>query len=241
MRTEIFAFFLAMFAMLCSAVSAESGLEARAIKVTPAPTAAFDATVALLVSEHASLVAKAYADVCTDADISSAIKTGINVQITGLINFDFGLAAKLSAALQTSIKASVKAEIDAEIKSQFTANLNANIAAIITKRCPNHDAGCIKVQAKNIVSDAIKLTTKASAKISANIQANLKAKVKAAVDLQVKKFSVNLWLVKISVTGGVDVSESISLKFKAAVGLIAKACADLTVKETSKIKAICSV
>jgi len=240
MRTEFFAFFLAMFAMLCSAVSADSGLEVRAVKTTPAPTAAFDATVALLVSEHASIVAKAYADVCTDADVSSAIKTDLNVKITGLVSVDFGLGAKLSAALHTSIKASVKAEVDAEIKSQFTANLKANIAAIITKRCPKHDAACIKVQAKNIVSDAVKLTTKASVKISAEIQAKLAAKIKACVDLQVKKFSVNLLLIKISVTGDVKVSESIGLKFKAAVGICAKACADISVKEAIKIKAICS-
>jgi len=74
---------LAMFAMLCTAVSAESGLEIRAVKTTtPAPTAAFDATVSLLVSEHASLVAKAYANVCTDADLSSAVSTDLSIQIT---------------------------------------------------------------------------------------------------------------------------------------------------------------
>ncbi|GJJ77604.1 hypothetical protein EMPS_09963 [Entomortierella parvispora] len=241
MRTAIFAFFLAMIAMLCTAASAESGLEIRAAEAkTVCPTAAFDATVSLLVSEQASIVAKAYADVCTDADLSSAVQTDLSVQITGLVNFDFGLGAKLSAALQSSIKASVKAEVDAEIKAQFTANLKANIAAIITKRCPKKDAASIKLQAKNIVSDAIKLTTKASVQISAEIKAKLAAKIKACIDLEVKKFSVNLLLVKINVTGDVKVSESIGLKFQAAAGLCAKACADISAKEVSKIKAICS-
>jgi len=68
----------------------------------------------------------------------------------------------------------------------------------------------------------------------------LNVKVKAAVDAQVKKFSVNLFLIKINVTGDVKVSESVIIHFKAAVGLCAKACVDISVKEASKIKAICS-
>ncbi|KAF9316976.1 hypothetical protein BG003_001358 [Podila horticola] len=234
-----FAFFLAMFAMFfSSSVAAESSaLEKRA----PKPVgAAFDATVDLLVKENAEIVVKAFADVCTDADLNSALKTNLRVQISGLINVDFGLGTKLSAALSTSIKAAVKAEVDAEVKSEFTANLKANIGAIIIKQCPNKEAACIKLQAKKIVQEAVKLTTKASAKISTQIAAKIQAKVKAAIDIQVKKFSINLILVKINVTGGVDVSNSVGIKFKAAAGLVVKACADIVAKQASKIRAICS-
>ncbi|KAI1320790.1 hypothetical protein EDD11_009747 [Mortierella claussenii] len=230
---------MAMFAMLCSFASAEAietGLEKR----TLLPGAAFDATVDLLVKEHSQIVVKAFADVCTDADVASAISTDLRVQISGLINVDFGLGTKLSAALHASIKAAVKAEVDAEVKAEFTANLKANIGAIIVKVCPNKDAACIKVQAKKIVSEAAKLTVKASASIQAKIQARLAAKIKAAVDLQVKKFSVNLLLVKIKVTGDVNVSAKVALKFKAAVDICAKACLDIQAKEAIKIKAICS-
>ncbi|KAF9924889.1 hypothetical protein FBU30_005232 [Linnemannia zychae] len=238
MRTfAIFAFFMAMFAMLCSTVAAETSLEPRATKPVGA---AFDATLDLLVKEHSDIVLKAYADVCTDANISSAVSTNLRVQISGLVNIDFGLGSKLSAALQSSIKAAIKAEVDASIKAEFTANLRANLAAIITKRCPKHDAACIKLQAKNIVKDAVKLTTKASAKISAKLAAKLNVKVKAAIDAQIKKFSVNLLLIKINVTGDVKVSESVIIRFKSAVDLCAKACADISVKEVSKIKTICS-
>ncbi|KAG0324622.1 hypothetical protein BGZ99_001627 [Dissophora globulifera] len=229
-----------MFAMFCSAsvASVETGLEKRGVV---SPTAAFDASVDLLIKEHSSIVIKAFADVCTDADVSAAVSTDLRVQITGLINVDFGLGTKLSAALQTSIKTTVKAEVDAEIKAEFTANLKANIGAAIIKRCPNKDAKCIKAQAKNIVSDATKLTVKAAGKISANVQAKLSAKIKAAIDLQVKKFSVNLFLIKINVTGDVNVSDKVSLKFKAVADMCAKACLDIQAKEVSKIKAICSV
>ncbi|KAG0347475.1 hypothetical protein BGZ54_004908 [Gamsiella multidivaricata] len=223
--------------MLCSAfASAETAIEKR----TLAPGAAFDATVDLLFKEHASIVAKAYADVCTDADVSSAIKTDLRVQISGLVSIDFGLGTKLSAALQSSIKAAVKAEVDAEIKSEFTANLKANLGAIIIKQCPKKDAACIKLQSKKIVSEAAKLTVKASGNIAVKIQAKLAAKVKAAVDLQVKKFSVNLLLIKVNVTGDVDVSAALSIKFKAAVDMCVKACADIQAKEVIKIKTICS-
>ncbi|KAF9351327.1 hypothetical protein BGX26_010649 [Mortierella sp. AD094] len=238
MRTAVFAFFLAMFAMLCSSVVASQELEKRGAK--PSPTAAFDATVDFLVKEQSSIVVKAFADACTDVDVNDAVSSSIRVQVTGLINADFGLAGKLTAALKTSIKAAIKAEVDAEIKAQFTANLKANIAAIIVKRCPNKDAASIRLQSKFIVSEAAKLTVKASAQISAKVQASLNAKIKAAIDLQVKNFSINLLLIKISVSGDVDVSSSLSLRFKAAAGLCAKACADIQAKEVIQVKAICA-
>ncbi|KAF9995714.1 hypothetical protein BGZ80_007903 [Entomortierella chlamydospora] len=240
MRTAVFAFFMAMFAMLCSSVVASKAVETCTAPKTSKSTAAFDATVDFLVKEQSSIVVKAFADVCTDADISEAVSSHLNVKITGLINVDFGLGSKLSAALHSSIKANVKAEVDAQIKAEFTKNLKANIAAIIVKKCPNKDAASIRLQSKYIVSEAAKLTVKASAKISAKIQANLAAKVKAAIDLQVKKFSVNLLLVKINVTGDVKVCSSLSTKFKAAVELCTKACADIQAKEVSKVKAICA-
>ncbi|KAF8976271.1 hypothetical protein BGZ46_008406 [Entomortierella lignicola] len=241
MRSAIFAFFLAMFAMLCTSVSAQKEkCETPAPAVTSTSTAAFDACVDYLVKEQASIVIKAYADTCTDLNINEAISDSLKVQITGLINVDFGLSAKLSAALKTSIKAAVSGEVDAEIKAEFTDSLKANIEGIITKKCPNKDAASISLQSKYIVSEAAKLTVKASAKITAKIQARLAAKVKAAVDLQVKKFSVNLLLIKINVSGDVDVSSSLSLRFKAAAGLCAQACADIQAKESIKIKAICA-
>ncbi|KAI1316491.1 hypothetical protein EDD11_009904 [Mortierella claussenii] len=94
---------------------------------------------------------------------------GLTVDLTllGLINVDFGLGTRLSTALRSSIKATVRAEVDAEIKSQFSLDLRSNLAAVVTKRCPNHDAACIKLEARFIVKDAIKLTTKTSATVSA--------------------------------------------------------------------------
>ncbi|KAF9897332.1 hypothetical protein BX616_005776 [Lobosporangium transversale] len=236
--TTFFAYMMAMLAMLCSmaVASTEISLEKRA----PPSTAAFDATVDLLVKEQAHIVVKAFADVCTDTDIASAVKTDLRVQISGLLDVDFGLGTKLSAALQSSIKAAIKAEVDAEIKSEFTANLKANIAAIIVKRCPNKDAACIKIQAKAIVSEAAKLTVKASAKIAVKVQAKLAAKIKAAIDLQIKKLSINLLLLKIKVTGDVNVSANVAHKFKAAVDLCTKACADIQVKQAIKVRSICS-
>ncbi|KAF9127652.1 hypothetical protein BGX30_014707 [Mortierella sp. GBA39] len=239
MRTfAILAFFMAMFAMLCGSVSAETALEPRSAK--PVVGAAFEATLDLLVKEHSTIVLKAYADSCTDTNIHAAISSNLRVQVTGLVNIDFGLGSRLSTALQTSIKASIKTEVDATIKAQFTANLRANLAAAITKRCPAHDAACIKLQAKNIVKDAVKITTKASVKISDKLAAKLNLKIKSAVEAQIKKFSVNLFLVKISVTGDVKVSESIIVHFKAAIDLCAQACIDISAKEVSKIKTICS-
>ncbi|KAG0001713.1 hypothetical protein BGZ80_006522 [Entomortierella chlamydospora] len=238
MRTAtFFAFFLAMFALICSAVSAETSLEPRATKDVGA---AFEGTLDLLVKEHSDIVLKAYADVCTDADLSTAISSNLRVQISGLINFDFGLGSKFSSALHASVKAAVKKEVDAHIKAEFSANLRVNMAAIITKRCPNHDAACIKLEAKFIVKDAVKLTTKASAKISDKISSKLAVKIKSAIDIEVKKFSINLLLIKINVSGDLDVSDSVSLRFKSAAGLCAQACIDISAKEISKIKTICS-
>ncbi|KAG0265600.1 hypothetical protein BG011_004391 [Mortierella polycephala] len=236
-----FAFFLAMFAMFCSASavvasSAETALEKRA----PKAQAAFDATIDLLVKQHSQIVVKAFADVCTDADVSSAIKTDLRVQISGLVNIDFGLGTKLSSALHASIKAAVKAEVNAQIKTEFSANLKANLSAIIVKVCPKKDAACIKLQAKKIVKEAAKLTVKASANISAKVQAKLQAKIKAAVDLQIKKFSVNLLLIKLNVTGDVNVSKQVGIKFKATADVCAKACASIEAKEVIQIRAICS-
>ncbi|KAG0269120.1 hypothetical protein BGZ95_002184 [Linnemannia exigua] len=253
--STFFALFLALFAISCNAAaigfktpsteldvevekSVSFDIEKRGL---PLPTAAFDATVDLLFKEHTQIVVKAFADVCTDADVSAAISTSLNVQVSGLLNADFGLGTKLSGALKASVKAAVKAEVDAEIKKEFTATLKVNIGNIITKVCPAHDAACIKLQAKKIVSEAAKLTVKASAKIQAKIQVSLAAKIKAAVDLQVKKFSVNLILIKINVSGEVKVAESVAAKFKAAAGICASAAAQIQAKEVIAIKAICSV
>ncbi|KAF9276099.1 hypothetical protein BGZ88_001938 [Linnemannia elongata] len=244
--TTFLAYFLALFAMffgLSTTTTAEmiTDLEPRAAAPTKPVGAAFDATIDLLVKEHSDIVVKAFADVCTDANLSTDITTDIRVQISGLINIDFGLGTRLSAALRSSIKAAVRTEVDLETKAQFSANLRTNLAAIITKRCPAHDSACIKLQAKNIVKDAIKFTTKASVKISDKISVNLATRVKAAIQIQVKKFSVNLWLIKINVTGDVEVSNSVSLRFKNAAGLVASACADISAKLVSQIKTIASI
>ncbi|KAF9959066.1 hypothetical protein BGZ70_008987, partial [Mortierella alpina] len=124
-------------------------------------------------------------------------------------------------------------EIDFELKTHFQANLRANLAAIINKRCPKHDAACIKLQSKNIVKDAVKFTAKATAKVSKQVDAKLEARIRAAIDLEVRKFSVDLWLIKINVTGDLDISHDVSLRFKGAAGISAKACADISVKEAS--------
>lgn len=160
--------------------------------------------------------------------------------LSGLINVDFGLGTRLSTALRSSIKGAVRGEVDLEIKTQFTTNLRANLAAIVTKRCPKHDGACIRVQSKNIVKDAIKLTTKASAKISDKISTSLATKIRTAIDIQIKKFSINLWLIKIYVTGDVDVSNTVIFRFKAAAGLCAKACADISLKQVADIRTICA-
>ncbi|KAG0308332.1 hypothetical protein BGZ98_008314 [Dissophora globulifera] len=242
MRTAtFFAFILAMVAMFCSAVSAETGLDIRSVKPSTAhPDAAFEATLDLLVKEHAKIVVKAYADVCTDANLSTDISTDLHIQITGLINVDFGIGSKLSTALHSSIKATVKTEVDAQIKAEFSANLRGNLATLVTKRCPHRDTACIKLQSKNIVKDAVKLTTKASVTITDKIAAKLNVKIKNAIDIQVKKFSVNLFFIKMNVTGDVDVSNNVILRFKSAASLCAKACADISAKEVSKIKIISS-
>ncbi|KAF9582838.1 hypothetical protein BGW38_010697 [Lunasporangiospora selenospora] len=249
MRTAIFAFFLAMFAMLCSAnavsIPAEAAsleiVEKRGVSAKTSTTAGFDATVNLLVKANADIVVKAFADVCTDADLSTAIKSNLRFEVKGgLFDFDFGIGSRLTTAVSASIKAAVKAEVDAEIKAEFTASLKANIAAIITKRCPKKDNACIRTQSKTIVSEAIKLTTKASAKISAKISAKLDARIKAAVEVQLKKFQLNLLIVRISIKGDIEVSKSIVIKFKATAGLIVKACASIQAKLVSQIKTICA-
>ncbi|KAG0269254.1 hypothetical protein DFQ27_004316 [Actinomortierella ambigua] len=232
----VFAFFMAMFAMLCNSVSAQEmvALERRA------PKAGFDASVDLVLKAHADIVAKVFAEVCQDADVSAAIKTNLRLQVSGFVNIDFGIGSRLSAAVQESIKAAVKAEVDADIKAEFTKNLRANVHAIIIKRCPKKDNVCIRAQAKNIVKDAANLTVKASAKISASIQAKLAARIKTALDIQLKKFQFNLIVVKVNITGDVAVSKSIGFKFKVAASAVAKACATISAKLIAQIRAVCA-
>lgn len=84
--TTFLAYFLALFAMffgLSSTTSAETitDLEPRAAAPTKPVGAAFDATIDLLVKEHSDIVVKAFADVCTDANLSTDITTDIRVQI----------------------------------------------------------------------------------------------------------------------------------------------------------------
>jgi hypothetical protein len=69
-----------------STTSAEmiTGLEPRGAaptKPTKPVGAAFDGTIDLLVKEHSEIVVKAFADVCTDANLSTDITTDIRVQI----------------------------------------------------------------------------------------------------------------------------------------------------------------
>ncbi|KAF9574618.1 hypothetical protein EC968_006033 [Mortierella alpina] len=235
-----------MIALLCNAVSAESSPEILAAgteletRAAPGPVAAFDATLDLLVKDHARIVLKAYEDVCADASLTTEIDAKLRVEISGLIKFNFGLGTKLSSVLRSSIKTAVKKEIDFELESHFQANLRTNLAAIIHKRCPKHDAACIKLQAKSIVKEAVKFTTKATVKVSSQVEAKLEARIRTAIDIAIKKFSIDLWLIKINVTGDLEISRDVNLKFKRAAGISAKACADISAKQVSQIRAICS-
>lgn len=84
--TTFLAYFVALFAMffgLSSTTSAEmiSNLEPRGAAPTKPVGAAYDGTIDLLVKEHSDIVVKAFADVCTDANLSTDITTDIRVQI----------------------------------------------------------------------------------------------------------------------------------------------------------------
>ena len=82
-------FLLAMIAMLCNAVSAESTPEFLAVgteletRAAPGPVAgaAFDATLNLLVKDHTDIVLKTYADVCADAKLTTEIDAKLRVEI----------------------------------------------------------------------------------------------------------------------------------------------------------------
>lgn len=91
MRTiTFFAFLLTLVTVLFSAVStvsAEASVEADSsaleIRGVKKPTgAAFEATLDLLVKQHSDIVVKAFADVCTDAALTTDITTELRVQIS---------------------------------------------------------------------------------------------------------------------------------------------------------------
>ncbi|KAF9557783.1 hypothetical protein EC968_007430 [Mortierella alpina] len=238
---------MAMFAMVCTAAPVTSVAPAVVVDAVPVPSLAlekrtlpfpFDATVDLLVKANADIVAKAFAEVCTDLDISKSIDTNLKVKVSGLVNVDIGLGAKVASKLHASIKAAVKAEVDLEVKTQFTANLKANIGKTILNICPKKDSKCIHKNASLIVSAAIDLTLKATAKIDASIRANLAAKIKACIDVQLKNLNINLLLVKIQVTGDAKISASLYAKFKLAVKVVAKVCADVKASLIAQIKAL---
>lgn len=83
--TTFLAMFMAIFAMFfgLSTTSAEmiTDLEPRGAKSTKPVGAAFEGTIDLLVKQHSEIVIKAFADVCTDANLSTDITTDIRVQI----------------------------------------------------------------------------------------------------------------------------------------------------------------
>ncbi|KAF9961536.1 hypothetical protein BGZ65_010554 [Modicella reniformis] len=162
------------------------------------------------------------------------------LDLFGIIDADFGFASKVSTALSSSIKATVKAQVEAEITTQFTSTLRPNLASIMKKRCPDQGASCIKLQAKNIVNDATKRTTKGTSMIANKIAAKLAVNIKRDIDLEVEKFSIDLWFIKITVSGDLDVSNSVLLRFKGAAGISAKKTVEITAKEVSMIRTICS-
>ncbi|KAG0012716.1 hypothetical protein BGZ81_001423, partial [Podila clonocystis] len=91
MRTvTFFAFLLAFMTVLFSAVStvsAEASVEAESsaleIRGVKKPTgAAFEATLDLLTKQHSDIVVKAFAEVCTDAALTTDITTELRVQIS---------------------------------------------------------------------------------------------------------------------------------------------------------------
>ncbi|KAF9351326.1 hypothetical protein BGX26_010648 [Mortierella sp. AD094] len=232
MRTAVFAFFLAMFAMLCSSVVASQELEKRAPK--PSPTAAFDATVDYLVKEQSAIVVKAFADACTNTDINNAASK-LKPVITPATA---GNPADLIAAMKTALQAAVKTEVDADVQNGFIVNLNPNIAAVIVKKCPKKDAACIRQQSGSIVSDVITLTTKASTQINAQIQANLNAQIQNVFYIQIRRFAMRSHATSVAVPGEPALFSTLSSKLKAAPGMVTKACAAIKAKEVSQIKTI---
>jgi hypothetical protein len=71
---------MAMFAMVCGSVTAETALEPRTD--TKPVGSAYESTLNLLIKEHSEIVLKAFADACTDTNIASDISSNLRVQIT---------------------------------------------------------------------------------------------------------------------------------------------------------------
>ncbi|KAG0222694.1 hypothetical protein B0O80DRAFT_451654 [Mortierella sp. GBAus27b] len=244
--TTFFAFFLAMFAMVCSYVSAEAALEKRA-PVSVATTkseSAFDATVSLLVKTHAEITAKAFVDVCTDAEIEAALATDLSVKLKigklASVKLTSAMRTKVNAKVKASVKATIQAEIEAVLKAEFNAKLEAEIKNIITKKCDKKDAACIKTNVKFIVKESIKVCGKLSLSASKKLRANLDTKIKVAVEAAIKELEVKILFISLEVQGGASVSTTICTKFKAVVDLCAKAYLGVEVKLNSQIKTICN-
>ncbi|KAG0221984.1 hypothetical protein B0O80DRAFT_451977 [Mortierella sp. GBAus27b] len=233
--TTILAFLLVMLAMMSSAFSAKVIPPIRAL---PNATLAFDATLDLLVQEHHDAVLNAYASIMTKADLDTEISSKIKVKITGAVKIDIGFVAKVTGSIHHMVATAVSASIDDGIKAEFTSKLRANFRTMITRRCKGRDASCLSIQAKNIVQDAAKETSRASGAISARLRANLSAKIKREIDIETGK--INLWFVKIQVTGDVDVSQSVLVRLDTAVGASVQKVTDLARKEVVRIQAICA-
>jgi len=77
MRTITFStFLLALPAILCSSVIAETGAQ---VHVFRRPASAFDATLDLLVREHQDIVVNAYANVLTSSEFKTDIASHLKV------------------------------------------------------------------------------------------------------------------------------------------------------------------
>lgn len=84
---------MAMFAMVCTAapVAPDTSLKVSPSVAEAAPVLSlekrtlpfpFDATVDLLVKAQADIVAKAFAEVCTDLDVTKSIDTSLKVKVS---------------------------------------------------------------------------------------------------------------------------------------------------------------
>jgi len=83
MRTAaFFAFFMAMFAMLCTFATADASLEKRAPVHVATTGDAFSASVDLLLKAHEKIVVEAYEKICADLDFNAAIETNLKIKTT---------------------------------------------------------------------------------------------------------------------------------------------------------------
>ncbi|KAF9957125.1 hypothetical protein BGZ70_009619 [Mortierella alpina] len=229
---------MALIAMLCTDANAQAENTVNNRGFGSDRFARFTSTVAMFTKNHTDYATQVYGDIATNAVVKHEIARELHVTYFGLWTSKHTLSTKQSAELGSAVQEKIKERIDTELKDNYLSGREREYTEEVLKSCPNRADNCVRMNACNIVSNAIESTvhymTDVKNKVVHRVNNDIQDAIKAYGS---KLFSLNLWVIKFQVKGDVKLIEhDIDVLLNAAPRRVKSLCKKNRKTEINAIK-----